>query len=262
MDKYYHTTKYEYLNDISENGLVPRVGERSFSVTDDRVAVYLSKGIMPTILMFFGMKGIYETYTGREGNELLNTSQSTIDYYNKKIERRKKSKFEFLRKSVERLEDKKDAFVISKSIVENMQQYNSFEDYWGDGVYLTVSNVPDIQYKDTDVRNCWVQRVVPPEDISVVLLKNKKTGELIDNKRYIINYFMAITPINDLHLEHRKTIGKFDDKYDDMDAMRDFFKYYDEHEKEFEELRNNFELTEMPIKEYIESFSNNKAISL
>lgn len=253
VDKYYHFTKYEYLEHISEFGLVPQIGDRSFSVNDERKAVFLSKEKLSTILMFFAMKWFYESHKGTAGQELLDTAVSSIDYYNKLLERRQRTsnKISFLRKNIEELKKNREAAIRTKNQVENMNKYSSFEEYWGKGVYLSISNVSDVKYINADFHNCWVEEKINPEDINIVVLRHKETGEIIDNKDAIIDYFMATTTVNDLFTEYKRTTGINDDKYIAHSTMKEFDKYYLEHEKEFYILKNYYEIIEIPIKEYM-----------
>lgn len=260
MDKYYHTTKYEYLDSISETGLVPVNGERNFSISNPRVAVYLSKEKIGAILMFFALKSTYETRTGLKGEKWLSETQAIIDYLDKKIEKSKNSRFRIIRKRVPKLEEMKSTQMVLKAQIENMKRYLSFKEYIGEGVYLTVSDVPDIKVEGNDTSNSWVERVVPPEDISVVLLKDKETGELTDNKLDVIHYFMANTDVRDLFLECTKTSIISEDKYSLNENLRKFTSYYDEHSDEFKELLDKFEMIEMPLKEYMALKNSDKSV--
>lgn len=258
MDEYYHFTKYEYLESIVANGLVTGIGDRSFSINDEREAVYLSKGKLSAALMFFAMKWFYESRKGEAGHELLASTIASIEYYDRllKKEQNRKRRISFLRRDIEELKKNREAAIRVKEQVENMGKYPSFEEYWGKGVYLIINNIPDIKYNGSDFRNCWVERNINPEDIKIVLLKNKETNEIIDEKSIIINYFMATTTVEDLFAEYKRTIGMNDDKYTAHDTMKEFNKYYMDHEKEFNYLKNTYELIEMPIKEYINARGN------
>ncbi len=253
MDEYYHFTKYEYLASIAKNGLIAQVGDRSFSINDDRKAVYLSKGKLSSALMFFAMKWFYESRKGDDGKELLASTISSIEYYDKLLakEQNRTKKLSFLRRNIEELKKNREAAIRVKNQVENMNRYPSFEEYWGSGVYLSVNNVSDVKYNDSDFRNCWVERDIEPKDISVVFLKHKETGEIIDDKSIIVNYFMATGAPEDLYYEYISTIGSHDDKYTAHNIMKEFNSYYVNHEKEFNDLKNNYEMMKMPIQEYI-----------
>ena len=253
MDEYYHFTKYEYLDSISKIGLITQVGDRSFSINDEREAVYLSKGKLSAILMFFAMKWFYDSRKGEAGQQLLSSTIESIEYYNKLLEKEqnKTRRIPFLRKNIEELKKNREAAIRVKNQVENMNKYSSFEEYIGKGVYLKINNVTNVKYNYPDFHNCWVEKNIEPDNINVVILKNKDTGEIIDDKNSIINYFMATTSSSDLFIEYKSTIGIKDDKYIAHDTMKEFDNYYKKHEEEFNILRNNYNLMELPIKEYM-----------
>ena len=260
MDKYYHFTKYEYLEQISESGLVPQRGERTISIYDEREAVYLSKEKLSTILMFFSMKWFYESRTGEGGKKSLATAISALEHIDKLLEKEqaKKHRIKFLSRSIDELKKDRESAVTLKNQVENMQKYSSFEEYWGSGVYLSVSGLSDVQHNGYDFNNCWVERPIKPENINVVMLKHKETGNLIDDKNQIIHYLMATTSPSDLFIEYKNTIGINDDKYSAHENMMEFNNYYLEHAKEFETLKKEYELIEVPIKEYMKTnYKNN-----
>lgn len=250
MDKYYHTTKYEYLDDISELGLIPQIGERSTSVGDEKKAVFVSKNEISAVLMFFSMKWFYESHKNNE-DELIATIESTILYYNKLIEKRKNQRFGLFRGNIEELEKRREDAVQSLSKAKIMCGYSSFEEYFGEGVYLCINDLPNVKYNHPDIHNCWVENAIIPEDINVVMLKNKETEELIDDKYKVINYFMANIPVEVLFREYKETIGIEDDRYTSHDTLTYLLNYYSNNEEEFNLLRSNYELVEMPIKEYI-----------
>ncbi|MBQ6282937.1 MAG: hypothetical protein IJK66_05350 [Bacilli bacterium] len=262
MEKYYHTTKYEYLNDISELGLIPKIGERSQSVNDKKQVVFLSKGKISAVLMFFTMKWFYENNSGEKGYECLKTAEESVRYYDKLIAKKQNKKFSLFSRSIDELEKGREEALDMLNQIKNMRRYPTFEDYWGEGVYLSVDNVSNVKYNHPDLHNCWVEDKIAPEDINVVMLKNSETGEMIDDKREIINYFMANIPSEDLMAEYCNTIGINDDRYAVQDTMRKFIKYYSDNDNEFRTLKDKYELIEIPIKEYINLKSTNKSIEM
>ena len=79
MEKYYHFTKYENLESILNKGLIPQVGDRSKSVNESRIAVFLSKGIIPTLLMQYCIFINYTTYTNEQMVQLINNTYELIE---------------------------------------------------------------------------------------------------------------------------------------------------------------------------------------
>ena len=171
MDKYYHSTKYEYLDDISELGLIPKIGERSASVDDDKQVVFFSKGEISAVLMFFAMRWFYESHKGEAGEELLASSKAQIEYYDKLISKRQNKKSWFFAPNIEELKRNRDNAIAIKNRTENMKKYQSFEEYWGTGVYLCVDDVQGIKYNHPDIHNCWVENSILPESFNVFVFK-------------------------------------------------------------------------------------------
>ena len=254
MDKYYHFTKYEYLKQISEMGLVPQIGERSNSVDDERKAIFLSKGIMSTILMYFSLGWFYDLSTGENGKAQLSRLADVIKRCDEQLLKRQNKKGFFWEKSIKELESNRSLALQSQKQIENMQTYKSFEEYWGSGVYLSVSDVPDVKWDATDFHNCWVERTIPPEKLTVLLLKNKDTGDVVDEKTTVIHYLMANTDPMSVYVEYTKTLGANDDKYTRNDNIKYFDGYYQKHDEEFKTLKNDYELLEIPLKEYMETY--------
>lgn len=264
MGKYYHFTKYEYLGQISEEGLVPQVGDISQSVEDSKKAVFVSKGEKSTILMYFGLRRFYYSKKGGVREESYDLAVQSIKYYDRMIEKREKlsKKIGFLKRSIAKLEENRKDAISAKRIIENMDKFSSFEEYYGQGVYLSIDNVTDAKYNNLGFHNCWVERTIEPQDISVVLLRDKQTGELVDDKQRVIHYLMAKTPLSDLCNEYRSTVGIDDDRYELYNVFKSYDKYYSDNEEEFKMLLDTYDLIEMPIKEYVGMKTDRKKESI
>jgi len=230
MKKYYHFTSYENLESINEYGLIPQSGGRTRSIGDNRCAVFLSKGIQNTILMYGSILWHYNRHSGDLGFKSIKFREEQLEQYNELLERfpldeEYNMEFEAIKKSIE--------------WIKQIMSYKNFYEYMGDGVYLSVSNIGNIN--SIDERDCCITKNIPAEKIKVVLLKNKKTGEIIASRESVLAYFMSITPINNLIDSTPNVITKkiirdlYHDKLEDI-------KYYN---------RNNFELEEMPIYLYL-----------
>lgn len=79
MEKNYHFTKYENLESILNKGLIPQVGDRSKSVNESRIAVFLSKGIILTLLMQYCIFINYTTYNNEQMVQLINNTYELIE---------------------------------------------------------------------------------------------------------------------------------------------------------------------------------------
>lgn len=82
MCKYYHITSYENLESISKDALFSRSGGRSRAIGDKRCAIFLSKGITNSILMYSCLLHHYNSYTGepyyKDEIELYNEREKEV----------------------------------------------------------------------------------------------------------------------------------------------------------------------------------------
>lgn len=240
MCKYYHITSYENLESISKDGLVPRSGGRTRSIGDKRCAIFLSKGITNSILMYSCLLHHYNSYTGERGLKAIEYYKDEIELYNER------------EKEVSLLEDElaeKEAIIKAIDWINEIMEYNDFSDYIGEGVYLTISDITDVI--SNDEKDCYTTKTIPPEKIKIVLLKNKITGEIIDSRENILSYFMSITPIESIieSTHNVVTIKVIKELYNNK--INDIA-YYNS---------NNFEMEEVPICMYLaNNKENNKKI--
>lgn len=238
MRKYYHFTSYENLEDINEYGLVPNRGGRTRSIDDNRNAIFLSLGIKNTILMYGALLHHYNSYAGNRGLE-------AIEFYKDRID----SDYEF-KKSIPLPLDEEDIAEIEamkKAIewIHQIMEYKDFFDYMGEGVYLTISGIRGV--KTIDPKDCYTDQIISPDKIKVVLLKNKKTGEIIDSRESILAYFMSLTPLKNIiyNTPNIVTHKIITDLY--KSRLEDIRYYYN---------KSNFELEEMPINLYLSKKKN------
>jgi len=230
MEKYYHFTSYENLESINEFGLIPKRGGRTRSIGDNRYAIFLSQGIINTILMYVSVLFHYERHSGDLG-------RNAIEYYKEKIE-------DYNNLSKKMTLDEEDIIEIKaiKKAIESTKQimeYNDFFEYLGDGVYLSVSKADNMN--KNDLRDCYTTNNIPAENINIIVLKNKFTGEIIVSRESILTYFMSITPIKNIVGNTSNIITKkiVEDLY--LNKLEDM-KYYN---------INNFEINEIPLNLYI-----------
>ena len=234
MDKYYHFTSYENLESINEYGLVPQSGGRTRSIADNRCGVFLSQGILNAILMYSSILWHYNNHSGDLGLKSIEYYKDNIKQYDKLLQQ-----FPLDEEYNMELNTMKKAIEWIKQIMS----YKDFFEYMGDGVYLSVSNIGVVN--SNDERDCCITKNIPSEKINVVLLKNKKTGEIIDSRESVLAYFMSITPKKSIIDSTPNIVTKkiIEDLY--QEKLEDI-KYYN---------INNFELEEVPISLY---FSLNK----
>lgn len=67
MTTYYHITNYKNLESICTHGLIPQCGIRTKSILDNRCAIFLSKGIINSILMYGNLLFHFNSYVGEKG---------------------------------------------------------------------------------------------------------------------------------------------------------------------------------------------------
>lgn len=235
MEKYYHFTSYENLKNINEYGLIPQNGDRTKSIGDNRCAIFLSQGILNTILMYSNILHHYNNNSGNLGTKAIRYYKNQIEEYNKQAKEVPLTE-----------EDIAEVNAMKKAIerIKHIMLYKDFFEYIDNGVYLSISNIEDINTIDT--KDCYTTKNIPSEVIKVVLLKNRQTGELIDSREKVLAYFMSITPIENIldNTNNGVTISNIKDLY--KYKMNDI-KYYN---------KNNFKLEEIPINLYIYQKNN------
>ena len=184
MKKYYHFTNYNNLENISKNGLVPQNGIRCQSIGDKKCAIFFSFGINNAILLYTNLLYYYNTHSGETGKELIDSYEKKIKACRKNINEAKPNI-----KKIKEIESMIDMLEATKKTM----QYESFDEYLGDGVYLMFKDIPNVI--NSYPEDCYTYDVIPPEGINVLVLVNKNTGEIIDDREKILNYFLSIVPI-------------------------------------------------------------------
>lgn len=236
MEKYYHMTEYKNLDSIMEQGLIPTYGDRTRLIGDERRAVFFSKGIANAIRMYCNLRSYYESRTEEKGAK-------AIKFYEEKLNGYKQLEKEGNELSEENL---KEIEAIHK-VIENtkeMMNYNDFFEYIGEGVYLTFSDVENVE--SFDEKDCYTFDVISPDKINIVLLKNKETEEIVDDREAIIAHFMSITDFQDLtsKLHDVIEIHNLGDLYDERIFYIDLYKSSD------------YEMIEVPLSSYLSDKEN------
>lgn len=237
MEKYYHITSYENLESIYKNGLIPKSGNRTQSIGDKRCAVFFSKGISNAILMYSSLLHHYNSYTGENGLKIIQYYKDIVKEY---LEKEKNMPLD--------QEDSNEMEAILNAIdwIKELMKFGSFDEYIGDGVYLTISGITNVNL-DNEV-DCYTSEIVSPESIKVILLKNKETGKIVDFRESVLSYFLSMIPKEDIinKIHNAVTIENIKELYD---MKKEDISYYN---------CDNFELVEVPISFYFENGIQNK----
>lgn len=237
MSRYYHFTGYENLESICEFGLVPKIGGRTRSIGDKRNAVFLSEGKINTILMYSSLLYYFETHSGEKGLSAIEFYENRINNYLEEA------------KLIPLDEEGKKEIEATKEVIkfiEEMMEYSSFNDYIGAGVYLGVSGVRNINNENP--KDSYSLNTIKPKNIKVVCLRNRTTGEIIDDRESVLTYFMSTTsPLkvieNIYNVITIKTIKEL---------------YLDRKEELADINKKNYEIIEVPIKSYLDIKKQNK----
>ena len=262
MQKYYHFTEYKYLDSIGELGLIPTKGNRSKSYGEDKTAVFVSEGVFPTYYMYYILENYYDYYSGENGISAMNTAYRLIADYN--ILNHKLStcevgsqEYNTISKIIESLRAKYQIALITLHRVEEINNYISFDDFWGDGVYLSISDIPNIDCYESLKHNCWTYDTIPPEKINVLLLRDKSDGQIIDSKEVVIYYLLSTLSLEDMRTEYEKMFGEIVDFESMITEINLLSQLLIDNKANLDSLQNNYELVEIPIKEYLKMKRDN-----
>lgn len=185
MDKYYHFTTYNALNNIRIEGLKPQEGIRCQSIGDNTKGVFFSKGMLNSIKMYAYMFRHYYKHIGFEGDNEINKSRKKIDEYEELSNKRRLYK-EIYAGDIE----------YHKSRIEKVnliRSFPSFFDYLGGyGCFLSVDKVENISEEVPE--NCCCIHTIPPTDINIVGIVNKFTNVYTDFREAVLAYFINCVP--------------------------------------------------------------------
>lgn len=230
-------TSYENLESIASEGLVPKKGSRTRSIGDNRCAVFLSRDISNTILMYDSLLYHFNSFFGKRGVSAINRYQRIIKQY------QEQAKCAPLKE-----EDKKELEAMIEAVdwIRQIMAYKDFNDYLGDGVYLMISDVENINMDNP--KDCYTEEKITAENIKVVVLKNRRTGEIVDSRECVLSYFMNIVSCEELleGIHNVITIKTIKDLY--LHRWKEVL-YYN---------RAAFQLEEIPIRRYLETKEKNK----
>lgn len=223
--EYYHMTQDKYIRLINDNGLIPRNGDNSQSIGDSKKVVFYSQGKEGAITMFLDFQKHYEEFKGEKGESIL---QKNKDYSDGKIQLHEKE-VEVLKKQVEQINAVRDT--------------EDFQDFVGQGPYIKIEDLEEEQILDPNFNfaNSWVTKRIPPENLKVISLRNKESGEVTASKFDIIKYMMSQTTPNNIA---NKGINKRLANY--------ITDYYRENSEEIARLGNNYEVELISMQDYID----------
>lgn len=224
--EYYHMTNNKYIRAIQENGLQPRNGNQSKSIGDEKKVVFYSQGKEGAIVMYLSFEKMYEDLKGARGDKALSKYRDCLG-----------GKIELPEADLANLKDQVEQ-------IESIRSTESFSDYYEDGPYFSIQSleVEEIDDKNFNFANSWVTKAVSPEQLQVISLRNKSTGEITTSKFDVIKYMMSqTTPEAIAHMGIN-------------DELADYIKkYYEENAEEIARLSSDYEVETMSIDEYVKA---------
>ena len=220
----YHMTQNKFLKSISKLGLIPKNGDNSKAIKDGKSVVFYSMGMVGAITLFLDFKKHYEEFKGDKGREIVAKYKDVISGKEKVDE----ATYLRIRGQVDQ--------------ILSVQESDNFRSFLGEGVYLNLNNVNEkIDDRNFNFANAWTTKVVKPEDINVLVLKNKKDGTMLSSRYDVINYMMSKTP-----LESITKIGINGD-------LKDYItKYYERYASEIKKMGEEYSLEEIGIREFVD----------
>ena len=230
MDKFYHFTSFNNLAGICVDGLLPTIGLRSITIGDSKRSVFLSGGMEQAIKMYASMLWRYDNNSGKKGEKKIKSCTSSLNNILHALELGGYNEF---------LESQKGAIeseLIRLNLIGRCRNFNEY--LGGDGCYLSVYGMEE--YLKSDSENYWCNIQIPTDNINVVYLQNKITGERHFSRDEIISYFMSFYSPTQLAKGDDETFKQVDHLY----KYKNIYQYFDY-------LRNVYDLCEMPFKEYV-----------
>jgi len=191
MSNFYHFTSNNNIFDIAHFGLMPKNGERSYSIQDNTSAVFLSKGDANIVLMVAQMHSYYSRVKGKEGEGHLNAAKAEYEIYSKLNSWLANKKTEIASNDIKR--------------ISQIRNIPTFRDYLGGNCVLLCSENVTVDC-DVPPENCRRDTKIDPNDIEVVYLRDIYNNVYYDLEA-IISYFSVKESFNDLSSEERERIG-------------------------------------------------------
>ena len=220
----YHFDENKWMRYIRDNGLVPHNGQNSQSIKDDKKVVFYSQGEEGAVVMYMDFLKHYEDFKGEKGDK-------AIAQYSEAVAGR-----------IELSEDEMNSLKSQVNEINRIRETDSIEEYVGEGPYLKISEVEDesIDDKHFNFANSWTTKTIPPDKLSVMVLKDKNDGKDLSEKGDIIDFFlgkMTEEQIRELPIN---------------DGLIDYIsRYKSDHQEELSSMQENYELDSMTIDQYI-----------
>ena len=220
----YHFDKNKWMRYIKDNGLVPHNGQNSQSIKDDKKVVFYSQGEEGAVVMYMDFLKHYEDFKGEKGDK-------AIAQYDDAVAGR-----------IELSEDEMKSLESQVNEINRIRETDSIEEYVGEGPYLKISEVEDetIDDKHFNFANSWTTKTIPPEKLSVMVLKDKNGGKDLSEKGDIIDFFlgeMTEAQVRELPIN---------------DKLSDYISnYMDEHQEELTHMHDSYTLESISLDQYI-----------
>lgn len=248
MEINYHMTENKYLESIFKEGLVPQQGIRSNLIGESKKAVFYSQGFEGVIAMFFMMIERFIEYCGSSGD-------IHIDAYNqflKMADAKQKQGKEISQTLASAIENEKRIV----ETVYKVRNASNWQEFLGDGVYLSITNInEEDSNSESTFYNSWTTSIISPENISVVILNNQITGEVLTSKYDIVNCFISKVPLEQMQAILYDTAAK-ESKREKHLLWQIMSKYYTENRAYYESYFENYDIIEIPISSYLNKKEN------
>ena len=220
----YHFDKNKWMRYIKDNGLVPHNGQNSQSIKDDKKVVFYSQGEEGAVVMYMDFLKHYEDFKGEKGDKV-------IAQYDDAVAGR-----------IELSEDEMNSLRSQVNEINRIRETDSIEEYVGEGPYLKISEVEDetIDDKHFNFANSWTTKTIPPEKLSVMVLKDKNGGKDLSEKGDIIDFFlgeMTEAQVRELPINDR--------------LSNYISNYMNEHQEELTHMHDSYTLESMSLDQYI-----------
>lgn len=229
----------EYLKQDSIEGLLPRNGENSQSLQDDKKAIFYSQGKEGAIVMYFEFLKQYERLRGSAGDKAL---EQYANYKNRTIE----------------LSDEQVQLLQGQlKQITQMRETKDFDEFMGDKLYLKLNGIDTEQDRqaaeewrashpgtrmDYNYANSWTNSAISPDRIDVVSLQSKDGKDVRTSQKDLIKYFLSQTSIDKI-----EELGVNDT------TLENIRKYYQEHSAEIAQMGEEYSVVTQNIQEFEQS---------
>ena len=232
----------EYLKQDSIEGLIPRNGENSQSLQDDKKAIFYSQGKEGAIVTYFEFLKQYERLKGSAGDKAL---EQYASYKNGTIE----------------LSDEQVQLLQGQlKQITQMRDTKDFDEFMGDKLYLKLNGIDMEQDRQAaeewrashrgtrmhyNYANSWTNNAISPDRIDVVSLQSKDGKDVRTSQKDLIKYFLSQTSIDKI-----EELGVNDT------TLENIRKYYQEHSAEIAQMGEEYSVVAQNIQEFEQSREN------